>query len=40
MAGADSEVEEGGGPGHRYRVRLVRLCGARSAPNFFSRLCM
>ena len=25
----------GGGPGHRYRVGLVRPCGTRSAPNFF-----
>ena len=25
----------GGGAGHRYRVGLVRPCGARSAPNFF-----
>ena len=40
--GADPEVEEGGGggPGHRYRVGLVWLCGARSGPNFFRERIM
>ena len=34
VAGADPEVEEGGGT---HRVGLVRPCGARSAPNFSLR---
>ena len=29
-----------GGPGHRYRVGLVRPCGARRAPNFFCERIM
>ena len=41
VPGADPEVEEGGGGGgHRYRVGLVRPCGARSAPNFFRERIM
>ena len=40
-AGADPEIEEGGGgAGHRYRVGLVRPCGVRSAPNFFRERVM
>ena len=38
VPGGDPQVEEGGGPGHRYKVGLVRPCGARSAPNFFANV--
>ena len=40
VTGADPEVEEGGGPGHRYKVGLVRPYGAHSAPNFFRERLM
>ena len=37
FAGADPEVEEGGGR-DTYRFGLVWPCGARSAPNFFANV--
>ena len=40
ISGADPEVEEGGGAGHRYRVGLVRPCGALRAPDFFRERIM
>ena len=38
--GRTQRLKKGGGPGHRYRVGLVRPCGARSAPIFFRKRIM